>query len=108
MVILPQTRPSATGPLNVETAARRCRLGRSSGEVSGTSPPREVMGLLGLIRTQGHPRAWPVDRVRQFGDRTEAPTMPIDPSMLAKSIGTLTDLDPNGTWPPPCQAVVRR
>jgi hypothetical protein len=39
--------------------------------------------------------AWPVDRVRQFGDRTQRHTpMPIDPSMLAKSIATLTDLDP--------------
>jgi hypothetical protein len=31
---------------------------------------------------------------RQFGDRTEGTLMPIDPSMLAKSIGILTDLDP--------------
>jgi GAF domain-containing protein len=52
------------------------------------------VGLLGLIGTQGHRHAWPVDRVRQFGDRTEGTAMPIDPSMLAKSIGTLTDLDP--------------
>jgi hypothetical protein len=52
------------------------------------------VGLLGLIGTQGHHCAWPVDRVRQFGDRTKAPLMPIDPSMLAKSIGTLTDLHP--------------
>jgi GAF domain-containing protein len=57
--------------------------------------PHDFVGLLGLIGTQGHPRAWPVDRVRQFGDRTQRQTpMPIDPSMLAKSIGTLTDLDP--------------
>jgi GAF domain-containing protein len=52
------------------------------------------VGLLGLIGTQGHDRAWPVDRVRQFGDRTQGMPMPIDPAMLAKSIGTLTDLDP--------------
>jgi GAF domain-containing protein len=53
------------------------------------------VGLKGLIGTQGHHRAWPVDRVRQFGDRTQRHTlMPIDPSMLAKSIGTLADLDP--------------
>jgi hypothetical protein len=49
---------------------------------------------LGLIGTQGHHRAWPVDRVRQFGDRTKGTRMPIDPSMLIKSIGTLTDLHP--------------
>jgi hypothetical protein len=50
------------------------------------------VGLLGLIYT----RAVVVsDRLaRQFGDRTEGMPMPIDPSMLAKSIGTLTDLDP--------------
>jgi hypothetical protein len=52
------------------------------------------VGLLGLIGTQGHHRAWPVDRVRQFGDRNQGTRMPIDPSMLAKSIGTLTDLHP--------------
>jgi len=42
--------------------------------------------------------AWPVDRVRQFGDRSKGTPMPIGPSMLAKSIGTL-DLyaaDPRG------------
>jgi GAF domain-containing protein len=50
--------------------------------------------LLGLIVTQGHRRAWLVDRVRQFGGRKECTTMPIDPAMLAKSIDTLTDLDP--------------
>ena len=27
--------------------------------------PRDFVGLLGLIGTQGHRRAWPVDRVRQ-------------------------------------------
>jgi hypothetical protein len=43
------------------------------------------VGLLGLIGTQGHPRAWPVDRVRQFGDRIQGTPMPIDPAMLAKS-----------------------
>jgi GAF domain-containing protein len=54
------------------------------------------VGLLGLIGIPGHHRAWPVDRVRQFGDRTQRHTrMPIDPSMLAKSIGTLTDLHPD-------------
>jgi hypothetical protein len=42
------------------------------------------VGLLGLIGTQGH-RAWPVDRVRQFGDRTKGTPMPIDPSMLPKA-----------------------
>jgi putative methionine-R-sulfoxide reductase with GAF domain len=54
------------------------------------------VGLLGLIGTpgQGHCLAWPVDRVRQFGDRKEGRTMPIDPALLAKSIATLTDLDP--------------
>jgi GAF domain len=53
------------------------------------------VGLLGLIGTQGHLLAWPVDRVRQFGDRTQRhPPMPINPSMLATSIATLTDLDP--------------
>jgi putative methionine-R-sulfoxide reductase with GAF domain len=49
---------------------------------------------LGLIGTQGVYRAWPVDRVRQFGDRTKGTPMPIDPATLAKSIATLTDLDP--------------
>jgi GAF domain-containing protein len=49
---------------------------------------------VGLIGTQGHLLAWPVDRVRQFGDHTEGTRMPIDPGMLAKSIGRLTDLDP--------------
>jgi hypothetical protein len=42
--------------------------------------------------------AWPVDRVRQLGDRSKGTPMPIGPSMLAKSIGTL-DLyaaDPRG------------
>jgi hypothetical protein len=50
------------------------------------------VGLLGLICI----RAVVVsDRLaRQFGDRTEGTLMPIDPSMLAKSIGILTDLDP--------------
>jgi putative methionine-R-sulfoxide reductase with GAF domain len=52
------------------------------------------VGLLGLIGTQGHPRAWPVDRVRQFGDRIQGTPMPIDPAMLANSIATLTDLTP--------------
>jgi putative methionine-R-sulfoxide reductase with GAF domain len=51
------------------------------------------VGLLGLIGTQGG-LAWPVDRVRQFGDRTKAHAMPIDPARLARSIATLTDLDP--------------
>jgi GAF domain-containing protein len=48
---------------------------------------------LGLIGTPGCV-AWPVDRVRQFGDRKEGQTMPIDPALLAKSIATLTDLAP--------------
>jgi hypothetical protein len=48
---------------------------------------------LGLIGTPGCV-AWPVDRVRQFGDRKEGRTMPIDPALLAMSIATLTDLDP--------------
>jgi putative methionine-R-sulfoxide reductase with GAF domain len=52
------------------------------------------VGLLGLIGTPGLHRAWPVDRVRQFGDRTKGTPMPIDPATLAKSIATLTDLDP--------------
>ncbi|MFL6043032.1 MAG: GAF and ANTAR domain-containing protein, partial [Gaiellales bacterium] len=43
--------------------------------------------------------AWPVDRVRQFGDPTEGTFMPIDPSMLAKSIGTLSDLHPDQDLP---------
>jgi hypothetical protein len=51
------------------------------------------VGLLGLIGTPGC-IAWPVDRVRQFGDRKEGQTMPIDPALLAKSIATLTDLHP--------------
>jgi putative methionine-R-sulfoxide reductase with GAF domain len=50
---------------------------------------------LGLIGTPGCV-AWPVDRVRQFGDRKEGRTMPIDPALLAVSIATLTDLDPEG------------
>jgi hypothetical protein len=50
---------------------------------------------LGLIGIPGPENTWLVDRVRQFGDRTQRHTpMPIDPSMLAKSIGTLTDLQP--------------
>jgi GAF domain-containing protein len=56
--------------------------------------PTRLVGLLGLIGTQGHPLAWPVDRVRQFGDRSKGTRMPIDPAMLAKSIGSLNDLDP--------------
>ena len=44
-------------------------------------------------------RQWPVDRVRQFGDRSQRHTMPIDPAMLAKSIGTLTDLQPEQDLP---------
>src|SRR5215218_4243379 len=62
----------------------------------GRSPHDDSVGLLGLIGTpgQGHRLAWPVDRVRQFGDRKEGRTMPIDPALLAKSIATLTDLDP--------------
>jgi GAF domain-containing protein len=61
---------------------------------------------LGLIGTQGH-TAWPVDRVRQFGDRTKkAPIMPIDPSILAKSIGTLTDLHPDQDLPATLQQAV--
>jgi GAF domain-containing protein len=43
--------------------------------------------------------AWPVDRVRQFGDGSKGKAMPIDPSMLAKSIGTLTDLHPDQDLP---------
>jgi hypothetical protein len=50
--------------------------------------------MLGLIGTPGHRPAWPGDRVRQFGDRSKGTRMPIDPSMLAKSIATLTALDP--------------
>jgi len=57
--------------------------------------PHDLVGLLGLIGTQGHHLAWPVDRVRQFGDRSKGTAMPIDPSMLAKSIGTLSDLHPD-------------
>jgi hypothetical protein len=38
--------------------------------------------------------AWPVDRVCQFGDRKEGRTMPINPALLAVSLATLTDLDP--------------
>jgi signal transduction protein with GAF and PtsI domain len=57
------------------------------------------VGLLGLIGTQGHPLAWPVDRVRQFGDRSRGTLMPIDPAMLAKSIGALNDLDPTRDLP---------
>jgi GAF domain-containing protein len=66
------------------------------------------VGLLGLIGTQGHHRAWPVDRVRQFGDRNQRHTlMPIDPSMLAKSIGTLTDLHPDQDLPATLQQAVQ-
>jgi GAF domain-containing protein len=61
---------------------------------TGPSPHDDCVGLLGLIGTPGHCLAWPVDRVRQFGDRKEGRTMPIDPALLAKSIATLTDLDP--------------
>jgi hypothetical protein len=38
------------------------------------------------------------ERVRQFGDRNKAAAMPIDPAMLAKSIGTLADLDGSLRW----------
>jgi GAF domain-containing protein len=34
--------------------------------------------------------------------------MPIDPAMLVKSIGTLTDLDPTRDLPPPCSRPWRR
>jgi GAF domain-containing protein len=52
-------------------------------------------GCWAVLGTQGHISAWTVDRVRQFGDRMQRHSfMPIDPSMLAKSIGTLTDLHP--------------
>jgi GAF domain-containing protein len=51
------------------------------------------VGLLGLIGTQDG-IAWPVDRICQFGDRKEGQSMPIDPALLAKSIATLTDVDP--------------
>jgi GAF domain-containing protein len=63
---------------------------------TGPSPHDDTVGLLGLIGTpgQGHRLAWPVDRVRQFGDRKKGRTMPIDPALLAKSIATLTDLNP--------------
>jgi hypothetical protein len=63
---------------------------------TGRSPHDDRVGLLGLIGTpgQGHRLAWPVDRVRQFGDRKKGRTMPIDPALLAKSIATLTDLNP--------------
>jgi hypothetical protein len=37
----------------------------------GWSPHDDSMGLLGLIGTQGLHRAWPVDLVRQFGDRNK-------------------------------------
>jgi hypothetical protein len=33
--------------------------------------PHDLVGLLGLIGTPGPPRAWPVDRVCQFGDRNQ-------------------------------------
>jgi len=52
------------------------------------------VGLLGLIGTQGDHRAWPVDRVRQFGDRTKGTHHADRPRTLARSIATLTDLDP--------------
>jgi hypothetical protein len=63
---------------------------------TGRSPHDDRVGLLGLIGTpgQGHRLAWPVDRVRQFGDRKKGRTMPIDLALLAKSIATLTDLNP--------------
>jgi hypothetical protein len=60
------------------------------------------VGLLGLIGTPGPLPAWPVDRVRQFGDREEDKLMPIDPVLLAKTIGALADLDPNPTCQQPC------
>jgi hypothetical protein len=54
----------------------------------------------GAVGPDRHSRAtvcaWPVDRVRQFGDRNQRrQLMPIAPSRLAKSIGTLTDLHPD-------------
>ena len=55
--------------------------------------PHDFVGLLGLIGTQDG-FAWPVDRVRQFGDRTKAPTDADRPGTLAHSIAALTDLDP--------------
>jgi hypothetical protein len=55
-----------------------------------------LVGLLGLIGTPGHHLgAWPVDRVRQFGDRTGRPPDAVDPSRLANRLGTLSDLDPD-------------
>jgi transcriptional regulator with GAF, ATPase, and Fis domain len=64
------------------------------------------VGLLGLIGTQGHLVAWPVDRVRQFGDREEHQLMPIDPALLATSIGTLADLEPEPDLPASLQRAV--
>jgi transcriptional regulator with GAF, ATPase, and Fis domain len=64
------------------------------------------VGLLGLIGTPGHQLAWPVDRVRQFGDREEGKPMPIDPALLATSIGVLTDLDPERDLPATLQRAV--
>ena len=59
---------------------------------SNRCTPTRLVGLLGLMCI----RAVVVsDRLaRQFGDRTEGTLMPIHPSMLAKNIGTLTDLHP--------------
>jgi hypothetical protein len=58
----------------------------------GRSPHDDIVAD-GPERHPG-PSVWSVDRVRQFGDGTEDQSMPIDPALLAKSIVTLTDLDP--------------
>jgi hypothetical protein len=86
--------------------------GRQTGSVllvrsDGTDGrPHDFVGLLGLIGTQGHHCAWPVDRVRQFGDRTKKARHADRPSMLAKSIGTLTDLHPDQDLPATLQQAV--
>jgi putative methionine-R-sulfoxide reductase with GAF domain len=52
------------------------------------------VGLLGLIGTQGHPRACLLTGFASSATGPKGTRMPIDRATLATSIATLTDLDP--------------
>jgi GAF domain-containing protein len=60
----------------------------------GWSPHDDTVGLLGLIGTPGPPLPGLLTGFASSATGPRHPPMPIDPSMLATSIATLTDLDP--------------
>jgi hypothetical protein len=68
--------------------------------------PHDFVGLLGLIATPG-PSPGLLTGFASSATGPKAHPMPIDPSMLAKSIGTLTDLRPDQDLPTTLQQAVQ-